>query len=169
MIGPKIILLCICLCLGKGIIAQTADPSNTPRPTMQCDNLQIIDKTKEMVNKMQKDGFEIMYGGFFNLDNNEFLPIWINLDKKKVYHIIVVGQPDLKYLEVGLGHPAFGTDEVQDRIRDWRDHTYFTEFTYIPPFDGEFLLSIMSRVRGKKKFSTAIYILESNKEFGGRH
>jgi hypothetical protein len=133
-----------------------------PAPTMHCDNLQVIDKVKELIEAKKKEGFVILQGGFFNLENNTLCPIMVNLQKRHIYHIIVVGQPELRFLEVALGHEALGGDEVRDRIRQG-DHTYFTYFTYVPPFDGNFLLSVTERLRKRDHFCSAIYIMLKDK------
>jgi hypothetical protein len=128
-------------------------------PTMRCDNLTTIEKAKELVNYYQSQGYEIYHGGFFNLKHRTLCPVVVHLRDKKVYHIIVVGQPELNYMEVALGHDAFGTDEIRDRIRKKRDNTFFTHFAYTPPFEGNYLLSVTEDVKGRKNFCTAIYIL----------
>jgi hypothetical protein len=128
-------------------------------PNMRCDNLQIIEKTKELVNKYQAQGYKIYQGGFFNLEHRTAFPIMVHLKAKTIYHFIVVGQPDLTFLQVALGHEAFGGDEVRDRIWNRRDHTYFTDFTYDPPFEGNFLFAVTSDVKKKKQFCTAIYVM----------
>jgi hypothetical protein len=130
-----------------------------PQASMRCDNPTTIDKVKELIAEQRKEGFILVEGGFYELTNKVILPIMVNLEEKRIYHFIVVGQPDLDFLEVGIGHEAFGTDEVRDRIRKNRDHTYFTHFTYIPPFTGNFLYSITEEVKGRKKFCTAIYMM----------
>jgi hypothetical protein len=105
------------------------------------------------------EGFVLVQGGFYELQNSTLCPIIINLEAKRIYHFIVVGQPDLDYLEVGLGHQAFGTDEILDRIRKQRDRTYFTHFTYVPAFTGDYLFSVLEKCRGRKSFSSAIYLM----------
>jgi hypothetical protein len=128
-------------------------------PPMKCDNLTIISKTKELVEASKAQGFYIFNGGFYELKNENMFPIMVHLKQKTVYHFIVVGQPDLEFLEVGLGHEAFDNDEVRDRIRKKRDKTYYTEFTYVPPFEGNYLLSVTEEVKDKRRFSTAIYVM----------
>lgn len=135
-----------------------------PTPSLFCDNDSTKKKTIELINAKRTEGFLLLEGGFYQLDNNSILPIMVHLDQKTIYHFLVVGQTDLDFLEVGLGHEAFGTDEVQDRIRKNRDHTYFTNFTYVPPFSGNYLLSVTERCKGKKKFSTAIYLMVKPKK-----
>jgi hypothetical protein len=135
------------------------DGRNEKPPVMKCDNLTTIEKTAELVKAKKAEGYYIFNGGFFELKNEELMPIMVHLKRKTIYHFIVVGQPDLDFLEVALGHDAFGTDEIRDRIRKKRDKTFFTEFTYVPPFEGNYLLSVTEACKGRKKFSTAIYVL----------
>jgi hypothetical protein len=132
---------------------------NYKAPPMKCDNLETISKTKELVEASKAQGFYIFNGGFYELKNENMFPIMVHLKQKTIYHFIVVGQPNLDFLEVGLGHEAFGTDEVRDRIRRKRDKTFFTEFTYVPPFEGNYLLSVTEEVKNKRRFSTAIYVM----------
>jgi hypothetical protein len=134
-------------------------PQDKPPPNMRCDNLQIIEKTKELVNKYQKDGYKIYQGGFYTLEHRTAFPIMVHLKARTIYHFIVVGQPELTFLQVALGHEAFGGDEVRDRIWQRRDHTYFTDFTYDPPFEGNYLFAVTSDVKKKKSFCTAIYVM----------
>ncbi|MFM2385761.1 MAG: hypothetical protein RL660_518 [Bacteroidota bacterium] len=135
------------------------DPPAKKEWPMKCDNPQIEAKAKELVEIYKKQGYSIFNGGFLTLEHRTMCPIMLHLKAKTIYHFIVVGQPDLNYLEVGLGHEAFGTDEVRDRIRKHRDHTYFTHFAYVAPFEGNYLLSVTSDVRGKKSFTTAVYVM----------
>ncbi len=155
--------LLLCVFFFNAIRQMTFAQGHAPEPTMHCDNLQVIDKVKELIEAKKKEGFVILQGGFFNLENNTLCPIMVNLQKRHIYHIIVVGQPELRFLEVALGHEALGGDEVRDRIRQGRDHTYFTYFTYVPPFDGNFLLSVTERLRKRDHFCSAIYIMLKDK------
>jgi hypothetical protein len=151
-----LILLLINLFWNFNLIAQ--DTINNG-PNMRCDNPTTVDKAKELVVKYKSEGYEIYRGGFFFLNHNEMLPFFIDMTPSCSYGIIVVGQPDLNYLEVGLGHEAFGKDEIKDKIKKRRDKEFSTFFTYVPPFNGRFLLSIVERVRGEKSFCTAIYVM----------
>ncbi len=154
-------LLTIILCLYS---LSTFAQKQAPSPTMHCDNLEVINKTKAMVNKKQAEGFEIIQGGFFDMDNGSLLPILVELDSKRVYHFIVVAPPGVKRMEVGIGHEALGRDEVREKILGWRDNLYYTEFTYVPPFQGVFLFSIIEKCKGKENFCSGIYIMaKSNK------
>jgi hypothetical protein len=130
-----------------------------PQATMRCDNITTIDKAKELITEQRKEGFILVEGGFYELKNGVGLPIMVNLEEKRIYHFIVVGQPDLDFLEVSLGHEALGGDEVRDRIRKKRDKTYFTHFTYVPPFTGNYLYAITEEVKGRKRFCTAVYMM----------
>jgi hypothetical protein len=127
--------------------------------TMMCDNPVLVAKAKELILKKKSEGYVLVEGGFYDMTNKVIQPIMVHLDEKKAYYFIVVGQPDLDFLEVGLGHEAFGTDEIRDRIRKHRDHTYFTDFGYIAPFSGNFLLSVTENVKRRKNFCTAIYMM----------
>jgi hypothetical protein len=151
-----LIFLLITLCSSFNLYSQdTTDNA----PNMRCDNPTTVDKAKELVVKYKSEGYEIYRGGFFFLNHNEMLPFFIDMTPSHSYGIIVVGQPDLNYLEVGLGHEAFGKDEIKDKIRKRRDQEFSTFFTYVPPFQGRFLLSIVEKVKGKKNFCTAIYVM----------
>ncbi len=147
-------ILCI---FTKNLMAQ--DSLQSFYKGMRCDNLTTIEKAKELVTFYQKQGYETYRGGFFNFENKTMQPFLIDMSTKASYGIIVVGQPDLNFLEVGLGHDAFGKDEVRDRIRKRRDREFSTFFTYVPPFDGRYLLSVTERVQGRKTFCTAIYVM----------
>jgi hypothetical protein len=128
--------------------------------TMQCDNKQIETKVKELVTLKKNQGFDILDGGFMQMENNLMQPIMVNMQMNHLYHFIVVGQPELNYMEVALGHESLGGDIIRDRIRKHRDKTYFTEFNFVAPFSGNFLLAITERVNGMKKgYSTAVYMM----------
>jgi hypothetical protein len=135
------------------------DASSGKRWPMRCDNAELEAKTKELVEVYKKQGYLIYNGGFFTLEHRTVFPIMVHLKAKTIYHFIVVGQPGLDFLQVALGHEAFGDDEVRDRIRGRRDKTYFTHFAYVAPFEGDYLLGVQSDVRGRKTFTTAIYVM----------
>jgi hypothetical protein len=140
-------------------IVKAQSQTNTPAP-MRCDNQTIIEKTKELVEKYKAEGYLIYQGNFFDVENNTLFPIQIRLIERTAYGVIVVGQPDLNVLEVGLGHEVFGKDEVKDVIRKQRDNgEFYTYFTYVPAFTGNYLLSIREKYRGHKHFCTAVYVL----------
>ncbi len=124
-----------------------------------CNNTAVIAKTEDIIREYKQQGFHYFKGEYLTMENKTEMPIYLQLLKGKVYHIIVVGHPDLSRLEVKLGHPSFGAHEVNDQIIATRDHTYFTNFTYTPPFTGAFLLTLYEKVKGKSTFCTGAFVL----------
>lgn len=154
----KIILLFVSSIFVQIASAQTlAADSSTG---MRCDNKTTIDTTLAIIKRYKEQGYLIYQGGFFDLENNTLFPVQLRLIERTAYGFIVVGQPDLNVLEVGLGHEVFGKDEVRDVIRKKRNpDEFYTFFTYVPAFTGNYLLSIREKFRGKKHFCTAVYVL----------
>jgi hypothetical protein len=152
-------LLVVAVCCNAQETAEAPADKTAQRWPMKCDNPELEAKTKELVEVYKKQGYLIYNGGFFTTEHRTVFPIMVHLKAKTIYHFIVVGQPGLDFLQVALGHEAFGDDEVRDRIRGWRDKTHFTHFAYVAPFEGNFLLGVQSDVKGKKSFTTAIYVM----------
>ncbi len=124
-----------------------------------CINKSIQAKTEELIAEYAKQGFYVYKGEYLSMENRTEMPIYLQLLNKRVYHIIVVGDPELQRMEVKLGHAAFGGNEVNDQIIKGRDKTYFTHFTYMPAFTGSFLLTVYEKVLKTKNFCTSVFVL----------
>jgi sugar phosphate isomerase/epimerase len=142
------------MCLAINLKGQSQYTQGT-----NCVNADVTKKTQELLEEYKKQGFEIFRGEYLTLENKTEMPIYLQLVQKKVYHIIVVGHPDLMRLEVKLGHAAFGGNEVNDQIIKNRDKTYFTHFSYTPPFTGAFLLTLYEKLKNNPTFCTSVFVL----------
>jgi hypothetical protein len=147
-------LTIFCIVLANKIFAQSQYSQ-----AKSCINKTVQEKTEELVAEYTKQGYYIYKGEYLTMDNKTELPIYLQLLTRRVYHIIVVGDPNLQRLEVKLGHAAFGGNEVNDQIIRGRDKTYFTHFTYVPPFTGSFLLTLYEKVLKTKSFCSSVFVM----------
>jgi hypothetical protein len=144
------------LLFSVGVFGQEQAQYSQGKP---CVNKAVQEKTDELIADYAKLGFYVYRGEYLTMENKTEMPIYLQLIKNRVYHIIVVGDPNLQRMEVKLGHAAFGGNEVNDQIIKGRDKTYFTHFNYIPPFTGPFLFTVYEKVINTKTFCTSVFVL----------
>lgn len=105
-------------------------------------------KVSELYTKYKLDGFVTYKGGTINMEKNTEFPILVELRKGRWYQFVVVGDPEAKKLEMKLGLEGVG-EIVTDKFKTENTKEYWTQFSFICPRDGRYLLTFYQK--GSKK------------------
>jgi hypothetical protein len=96
-------------------------------------------------------GFETYKSSDIDMKHDENYPIFVDLQKGKLYQFIFVGDPDANKIEVKLAKEDYG-NMVTDRFRVASAGEYWTQFSFIPPVSGQYLLTLYQRANFKDLF-----------------
>jgi hypothetical protein len=106
------------------------------------------DKISELYTKYKTDGFVTYKGGTINMEKNTEFPILVELKEGRWYQFVVIGDPEAKKLEMKLGLEGVG-HIVTDKFKTENTNEYWTQFSFICPRDGRYLLTFYQK--GNKK------------------
>ncbi len=105
-------------------------------------------KVSELYTKYKTDGFVTYKGGNINMEKNTEFPILVELKEGRWYQFVVVGDPEARKLEMKLGLEGVG-HIVTDKFKTENTNEYWTQFSFICPRDGRYLLTFYQK--GSKK------------------
>lgn len=102
------------------------------------------DKVTELYTKYKLDGFQTYKGGNLNMEKNTEFPILVELKAGSWYQFVVVGDPQATKLEMKLGLEGIG-HIVTDKFKTENTNEYWTQFSFICPRDGTYLLTFYQK------------------------
>lgn len=105
-------------------------------------------KVSELYTKYKTDGFITYKGGDIKMEKNTEFPIFVELVEGRWYQFVVVGDPEARKLEMKLGMEGIG-DIVTDKFQTDDTNEYWTQFSFICPRSGRYLLTFYQK--GPKK------------------
>ena len=105
-------------------------------------------KVSELYTKYKTDGFVTYKGGDLNMKRNTEFPIFIEMKEGNWYQFVVVGDPEAKKIEMKMGLEGVG-DFITDKFKPEVTNEFWTQFSFICPRSGRYLLTFYQR--GTKK------------------
>ncbi len=105
-------------------------------------------KVSELYTKYKTDGFVTYKGGDIKMQKNTEFPIFVELVEGRWYQFVVVGDPEARKLEMKLGMEGIG-DIVTDKFQTDDTNEYWTQFSFICPRSGRYLMTFYQK--GPKK------------------
>jgi len=105
-------------------------------------------KVAELYTKYKTDGFVTYKGGNLDMQRNTEFPIMVELVEGRWYQFCVVGDPEAKKIEMKLGLVGVG-DVITDKFKPEITNEYWTQFSFVCPRSGRYLLTFYQR--GSKK------------------
>jgi hypothetical protein len=101
-------------------------------------------KVNELYSNNKLLGFTTYKGGDLSMSRNTEFPIFVELIEGGLYHFIAVGDPDSKKMEFKLGLEGYG-EIVTDKFKPQNTEEFWTEFSFICPKSGRYLLTFFQR------------------------
>jgi len=101
-------------------------------------------KVAELSSKLLSHGFVTYKSGDLKMQKNTEFPIMIELKEGKWYQFIIVGDPEARKMEMKLGMEGIG-EIVTDKFRPADTNEYWTQFSFICPHTGRYLLTFFQR------------------------
>ncbi len=95
-------------------------------------------------------------------DRNTELPILVQMFKGRLYHYLIFADPETGKVEVKLGKRGVG-HIITDKFYPNRTGEFYTEFSYVCPKTGYYLLTVFQR-GGKKKQMTHVAVLQKERD-----
>ncbi|MBL7767039.1 MAG: hypothetical protein JNJ58_13135 [Chitinophagaceae bacterium] len=105
-------------------------------------------KVSELYTKYKTDGFVTYKGGNLDMERSTEFPIFVELKEGNWYQFVVVGDPEATKFEMKLGLEGVG-DFITDKFRPEVTNEFWTQFAFICPRSGRYLLTFYQR--GPKK------------------
>lgn len=115
-------------------------------------------KSNSFINKYKLDGFRVAHTADVQMQNRTEFPIMMQLKEGEWYHFIVIGDPDAQRIEMKLGLKGLG-DIITDRFSGPRTNEYWTQFSFICPISGNYLMTIYQK-GDKQKYVGHIDVLQ---------
>lgn len=115
-------------------------------------------KSTSFINKYKLDGFHVLHAADVQMQNRTEFPILMQLKEGEWYHFIVIGDPDAQRIEMKLGLKGIG-DIITDRFSGPRTNEYWTQFSFICPVSGNYLMTIYQK-GDKRNFVGHVDILQ---------
>lgn len=84
-----------------------------------------------------------------HMNKNEEFPILLKLMKGKMYHFLVFMDPESNKVEMKLGLEGVG-HIVTDKFKPSKTGELYTEFTFVCPRNGQYLLTLFQRTSKKQ-------------------
>lgn len=106
-------------------------------------------KVSELYTKYKLDGFVTYKGGDIPMENRTEFPIFVDLEEGSWYQFVVVGDPNATKFEMKLGLEGVG-DFITDKFKPDNTNEYWTQFSFICPRSGRYLLTFYQRGAGKE-------------------
>lgn len=101
-------------------------------------------KVAELSSKLLSHGFVTYKSGDLKMQRNTEFPIMVELKEGKWYQFIIVGDPEARKMEMKLGMEGIG-EIVTDKFRPADTNEYWTQFSFICPHSGRYLLTFFQR------------------------
>jgi hypothetical protein len=133
MIKKIYILLFISFCLQVNLYAQEAETKQA-----------FHSKVSELYTKYKLDGFVTYKGADLNMQKNTEFPIWVDLKEGRWYQFCVIGDPEATKFEMKLAKEEVG-NIVTDKFKNAKTNEYWTQFSFICPRSGRYLLTFYQR------------------------
>lgn len=105
-------------------------------------------KVSEFYTKYKLDGFVTYKGADINMEKNTEFPIWVDLQEGRWYQFCVIGDPEATKFEMKLAKADFG-NIVTDKFKDKKTGEYWTQFSFVCPRSGRYLLTFFQRGHDK--------------------
>lgn len=105
-------------------------------------------KVSELYTKYKLDGFVTYKGGDLPMENKTEFPIYVELKEGSWYEFVVVGDPNAIKFEMKLGMEGIG-DFITDKFKVDNTNEYWTNFSFICPRSGKYLLTFYQRGSSK--------------------
>jgi hypothetical protein len=137
----KIIASLLCLILigisNAGLFAQQKNYLEVKKEKFE-------NKISELYTKYKTDGFITYKGGTINMERSTEFPIFVELKEGNWYQFVVIGDPEATKFEMKLGIEGVG-DFITDKFKPQKINEYWTQFSFICPRSGRYLLTFYQR------------------------
>ena len=141
------VLLAILIFGFQNLSAQDIEASIAPWPAEE------RAKMREMYAHYLKDDFKIFRKANLNMKPKTEFPVYLQLTRGKMYHFMMFFDPTTERVEMKLGKEGVGhiiTDKFYPLNKKGKKGYFFTEFSFICPQSGTYLLTLFQKT-GKKK------------------
>ncbi len=153
---PFVLTSILCLFFGSGKRSNALG---------KIDEDQIQRKATELISGHKKSGFVTYKSGQILARQNEEFPLYVHLIAGRWYHFVIVGNPDAKKISLRLGLPGLG-DFITDRFKPEQTNEYWTEFSFVCPQSGHYLLTLNQK--GLHPMAAHIAILQKPHQIQGQ-
>lgn len=126
-------------------------------PALQRTDFLVSKKAKELSLLHQQRGFVLYKTGTIQSRINEEYPVFIQLEAGRWYHFVLVADPRVKKVVMRLGMPGLG-DFITDKFKPEQGDSFWTEFSFVCPQSGKYLLTLFQK--SQESFPFHITILQ---------
>ena len=105
---------------------------------------------KQLQKPLQSDSFHLIRSQFLDMERSTEYPILIDLNAGRWYHFIVVGDPEMKKMDVKLFLRSIGNIVTEKLKPEDNGHEYWTQFSFVCPKQGRYILMLNQKGPRKK-------------------
>ncbi len=105
---------------------------------------------KQLQKPLQSDSFHLIRSQFLDMERSTEYPILIDLNAGRWYHFIIVGDPEMKKMDVKLFLRSVGNIVTEKLKPKDNNNEYWTTFSFVCPKQGRYILMLNQKGARKK-------------------
>ncbi len=125
-------------------------------------------KIAALYSKFAALGFVTYKASYLDMHRNTEFPIFVELKAGSWYQFIIVGDPEAKKIEVKLGIEGIG-DFITDKFKPQDTEEYYTQFSFICPRNGRYLLTLFQKGSTEKMLAHIAIMQRNNNTSAGTY
>lgn len=102
----------------------------------------------------------------FNMERNTEFPILVDMKQGRLYHFLIFMDPESAKVEMKLGKEGIG-HIVTYRFKPKSTGEFFTEFSFVCPRSGQYLMTLFQRTSKDKPMGSFGLLVKNSKQEDG--